>query len=790
MASTSTGLAPWARLASLCCVLWASVSILPAAEPGASARGLVPARGLVAYLEFDGLDAHAEAWKATAARAMLEGTPAGSMMDELMRQLADAALKLAPGAKVGGADLVGFRGDLVRSGFAVGVHEEAEGGPSLTLAIPGLGRAGARERFERLARFCLDPAGGGEFPPPTRVRGREVRQLVAANQPGPAKVIIPDAPGDEAPRPAAPAAPWLTWWFEGDDLVLVSGPGGAPKAHAGRVAAVLDAIERKGADASTHPGYVAALAEGGDIRGFEPDGLFFVEAGAIRALLGAGGGMALPGPIEGLKLPPGRYMPDDVKYFEPAKVVPTPARIDPSSVPAPARVEPAPTPRPARVEPAKVEPAPGRVEGLKPEPAKLLEPVPAPAPADGPELAAGADDPIGLAGLGRVVGRWGFEGKALVSDLRVEASRPRQGVLVALDRPTLRKDQLPPIPKRAASFAVGTFEPLKLADRAGALLDAFAPELAEAKAQVADGFRDFFGLRPREDVLARLGTTWAVCSISPRAKPGDGPARPGPADLALLVGLADAEGFARALGVAAARFNAKVRELDGPGDAPKGEPGADAPILALEALKPPDRGYQLTSPAGLVAWLGDGVRPTIRVGRGLVALALDPDTARDALAGELDPESRWRPTGELARAFEGLPDTLALLCVGDPAEGTWAATIPSLPVIAQTVSGLLGAAGAGSPADLLGLVGVPKAGGFRVRIAPSKVPKWDDLRGHLFPSLLAASVDDRGVRVVAREAFPLAPLGDEDSLDTSISWTSGGGLKQQFKFTVKKRLGR
>ena len=53
--------------------------------------------------------------------------------------------------------------------------------------------------------------------------------------------------------------------------------------------AVLDAIEAKRPNASTHRGYVAAREEGGDIAGFEPTGLFFVEfegnAGLLDALL-------------------------------------------------------------------------------------------------------------------------------------------------------------------------------------------------------------------------------------------------------------------------------------------------------------------------------------------------------------------------------------------------------------------------------------------------------------------------------------------------------------------------
>ena len=37
------------------------------AEPARSPRRFIPAKGLVAYLEYEGLDAHSDAWKVSAA---------------------------------------------------------------------------------------------------------------------------------------------------------------------------------------------------------------------------------------------------------------------------------------------------------------------------------------------------------------------------------------------------------------------------------------------------------------------------------------------------------------------------------------------------------------------------------------------------------------------------------------------------------------------------------------------------------------------------------------------------
>ena len=86
-------------------------------EPRPNPQRYIPARGLVAYIEFDGLRAHANAWEATAAHAMLAKTPAGAMMTDLARQITDRLLKMVPGVKLTGADLIALQDHLVREGI-------------------------------------------------------------------------------------------------------------------------------------------------------------------------------------------------------------------------------------------------------------------------------------------------------------------------------------------------------------------------------------------------------------------------------------------------------------------------------------------------------------------------------------------------------------------------------------------------------------------------------------------------------------------------------------------------
>lgn len=62
----------------------------------------VPKNHLYLYLASDGLDAHADAWKKTAAYRMLNETPLGEMLTAVATQLADKALAFSPNRKLSG----------------------------------------------------------------------------------------------------------------------------------------------------------------------------------------------------------------------------------------------------------------------------------------------------------------------------------------------------------------------------------------------------------------------------------------------------------------------------------------------------------------------------------------------------------------------------------------------------------------------------------------------------------------------------------------------------------------
>jgi hypothetical protein len=508
------------------------------------------------------------------------------------------------------------------------------------------------------------------------------------------------------------------WWFEGDDLIVVSGPsaaGEAPKGAAGEdrpakgvdwVATVLDAIEAKRPDASAHPGRAAALAEGRDIASFEPDGLFFIES--------RGGGLL-------------KALADDPRL---------------PSLPNLA--------------------LPAGLPGLAPKPND-------PAPA------------LGLDGIKRVVGRWGFHGKALWTDVRIEAPAPRKGLLALLDGPTFRKDRLPPMPKGAGAFAVGALDPVRYLDAFTALVKATdadaAKELAAALDVAERAVRDATGQRLREDLLAHLKPAWCVY-----AAPGGWNGKPDEAAAVVVLEVDDAPAFGKTLDALAARGNAALRDLEG-----VAANAADLPSLAFERLPAPGRGYRLASPSGLVVWLSDVMAPTVALTRSSVVVAIRPEQARAAVEAESGAGPKWAPDAETARALEALPADLAFLAVGNPRDSSWPDAIAGLPATVQFLGNYVdhsvaNAAATSPGSDLLALVGVPRPGGFRLRIDQAKSPKADDLRAALFPSVLAATVDDRGLRIVLREAIPFACFGTESNFKIKAGT---GGLHEKLKVDVK-----
>jgi hypothetical protein len=692
------------------------------AEPSVSTSRLLPARGLIAYVEYEGVGNHAEAWKATAEYGMLNKTPAGEMMTSVARQVMDRLLKESPELAIKSDDLIVLNKYLFEHGYSFALYE-GEDDPRVVIVLRGFGGKETRERFKSLGDRLITLLDVGT-PLKVHVRGRDVYQyknIAKKNEElGEAAKVEEPAVVEDSRKHVDDAEMMITLWVEGDDLIVTEArprdaTGGmrkrgddqkSVKAPEDPLDAVLDAIEGRQPNASKHPATEAALAEGRDVRGFEPNGLFFVDfqgGSLLKALEG----------FDALN--------------EPKVVLP-------------------------------------QLSSRKKEP----EPADAPAPAPATEKSKGdvlAElELLGVTGITRVVGRWGFHGKGLVTDVRIEAPSPRPGLLgLIVDQPSRRSDRLLPIPKDARAFVLGSFALQNCLDGLIALAKRLGPdsakELDSSLKVLEKTILEATGQRLREDLLTHIGPTWCVYTM-----PDEGRNKTESAMPTLLVEIDDADAVAKVLDALAIRVNTLLRDHKREDAGDKKKPVGEPAAIALEKLPAPDRGYRLVSPAGLVPWLSDEIQPTIQLGKSFAVLSMNPSQARAAVFAESQPENRWKPTGELAKTFEWLPATITSLSVGDPGDSSWPEAIATLPNTVQRWATALGLfdADAGEPSptsEILALFGVPGPGAFRLRIDSAKVPKAEQLRTFLFPSVLATSVDDHGIRFIGAEAFPLACIG-------------------------------
>ena len=91
---------------------------------------LVPKTDLVLYLQFDGLQAHADAWRASAAYKLLNETRLGSVIEDLVLQVVEMIQESEPREqRIASAAIVDILKQVARDGFVLGVTRNARQPP-------------------------------------------------------------------------------------------------------------------------------------------------------------------------------------------------------------------------------------------------------------------------------------------------------------------------------------------------------------------------------------------------------------------------------------------------------------------------------------------------------------------------------------------------------------------------------------------------------------------------------------------------------------------------------------
>ncbi|WP_337174568.1 hypothetical protein [Paludisphaera sp.] len=171
----------------------------PAAAPAPPPGPAFAARErLIAFVEFDGLDAHDDAWRQTAAHRMLNDTSLGAMLEQVGVSLLDRASTWLPNRKINGADGVAIVKHLARKGFVAAFHADpsAPKGFRGVLILRGAATKEEKSLLGRLVVSFMDPASKH------RLERKGTRSVVIVPPPGDGK------PADEG---------WA-WWAEGGDI--------------------------------------------------------------------------------------------------------------------------------------------------------------------------------------------------------------------------------------------------------------------------------------------------------------------------------------------------------------------------------------------------------------------------------------------------------------------------------------------------------------------------------------------------------------------------------------------
>ena len=139
-------------------LLLSAFPIGAAAEPARS----IPVKGLIAYVEYDGIEGNTEAWKATAAYAMFKRHSAGAMTREIVRQVATSSSGRCPTSRSRGpiCSRSSRRPCAASSPWESMTRRDAG---LIVIVLSGLGRGEARDRVGRLARRAAtssDDEGG------------------------------------------------------------------------------------------------------------------------------------------------------------------------------------------------------------------------------------------------------------------------------------------------------------------------------------------------------------------------------------------------------------------------------------------------------------------------------------------------------------------------------------------------------------------------------------------------------------------------------------------------------
>ncbi len=254
---------------SLAQVTSGSTPKAPAGPPIPLAH-FVPGGNILAYLEFDGLAAHADAWQKSAFYQVLNTTPVGPMLEDVLAQVTDQAYAKLGTRWASGKEIVALIEHVAQNGFVFAVGGKPDDPKSAYTVVVLRGVFKGKDLRPLVGRML-----GAMYDPKTKPK--------AIDAAGHKIVLAKDKDGKA-----------FAWWVEDsrkEDLILIPGGAGDPVVAAENVLASLDGTKP---DAQADPNRQALAKE---------------EEGFVPVAYGFANLVALPPQT----LPPGFH---DVKGFD------------------------------------------------------------------------------------------------------------------------------------------------------------------------------------------------------------------------------------------------------------------------------------------------------------------------------------------------------------------------------------------------------------------------------------------------------------------------------------------
>jgi len=310
-------------------------------------------------------------------------------------------------------------------------------------------------------------------------------------------------------------------------------------------------------------------------------------------------------------------------------------------------------------------------------------------------------------GVERFDARWGFDGDALVTIGRFVAPKPRKGLLAAFDQPTFEKSRVLPFPAGVDSFVAISVNPAHLFE---AISSADTSDTIKEQAEgLAKAIRRGGKIDLEKDLLAHLGPKMVLFLAPERsAATNDESAESALKKGFNLIGLTSAvqsflpkltlvaevdnpDSFGRALDALVIAINAELKsqahemaeqEREAAGDQADEATKARAPATKGRRRRSPEEtpaprftpvpgqenAFVLTTPRESALKLGPShFRPTIQLEGKYLVVSTASDAVRTALLAIKQKD--WKPSAELQKACEPVPNGLIGLGVTDVRDG-------------------------------------------------------------------------------------------------------------------------